>query len=64
MQILDLYGPFILFKGCFVDVNLNNLRLAMDNDHGSLFNIDPKTIDWDDYFYRIHIPGVIKYMLK
>ncbi|XP_044963519.1 probable fatty acyl-CoA reductase 4 isoform X2 [Hordeum vulgare subsp. vulgare] len=64
MQIVDLYGPFALFKGCFVDANLNKLRLAMANDHGSLFNIDPKTIDWDDYFYRVHLPGVIKYMLK
>uniref|UniRef100_A0A453J8S7 Fatty acyl-CoA reductase C-terminal domain-containing protein n=1 Tax=Aegilops tauschii subsp. strangulata TaxID=200361 RepID=A0A453J8S7_AEGTS len=64
MHLVDLYGPFALFKGCFDDVNLNKLRLAMTSNHGSLFNFDPKTIDWDDYFYRVHIPGVIKYMLK
>ncbi|KAI4998824.1 hypothetical protein ZWY2020_054166 [Hordeum vulgare] len=64
MQIVDLYGSYALFKGCFEDINLNKLRLALPNDHGSLFNFDPKTIDWNDYFYRVHIPGVIKYMLN
>ncbi|XP_037450093.1 probable fatty acyl-CoA reductase 4 [Triticum dicoccoides] len=67
MQLVDLYGPFSLFKGCFEDVNLNKLRLAMA-DHPTttspLFNFDPKTVDWDDYFYRVHIPGVMKYVLE
>ncbi|XBH96808.1 hypothetical protein VPH35_087122 [Triticum aestivum] len=64
MHLVDLYGPFALFKGCFDDVNLNKLRLAMTSNHGSLFNFDPKTIDWDDYFYSVHIPGVLKHMLN
>ncbi|KAG8050268.1 hypothetical protein GUJ93_ZPchr0009g281 [Zizania palustris] len=63
MHLVDLYGPFSLFKACFDDVNLHNLRLSMASS-SSLFNLDPKTIDWDDYFYKIHIPGVIKYVLK
>ena len=29
-----------------------------------MFNFDPKIIDWDDYFYRIHIPDVLKYVYK
>ncbi|XP_044952964.1 probable fatty acyl-CoA reductase 5 isoform X1 [Hordeum vulgare subsp. vulgare] len=67
MQLVDLYGPFSLFKGCFDDFNLNKLRLAIAQDPivtNRLFNFDPKTVDWDDYFYRIHIPGVMKYVLK
>ncbi|KAK1601192.1 hypothetical protein QYE76_016776 [Lolium multiflorum] len=70
MQLVDLYGPFSLFKGSFDDVNLNKLRLAMDDDHttngvgSGLFNFDTKTIDWDEYFYNVHIPGVMKYVLK
>ncbi|VAI41016.1 unnamed protein product [Triticum turgidum subsp. durum] len=67
MQLVDLYGPFSLFEGCFDDVNLNKLRLAMA-DHTTmtspLFNFDPKTVEWDEYFYRVHIPGVMKYVLK
>uniref|UniRef100_A0ACD5XYF2 Uncharacterized protein n=1 Tax=Avena sativa TaxID=4498 RepID=A0ACD5XYF2_AVESA len=70
MQLVDLYGPFSLFKGCFDDVNLNRLRIAMADDDGGaaaaggLYNFDPRTIDWDEYFYRVHIPGVMKYVLK
>jgi fatty acyl-CoA reductase len=26
------------------------------------FGFDPKCIDWEDYFYRVHIPGVVKYL--
>lgn len=26
------------------------------------FDFDPKSIDWDSYFYGVHIPGVLKYM--
>uniref|UniRef100_A0ACD5XZ98 Uncharacterized protein n=2 Tax=Avena sativa TaxID=4498 RepID=A0ACD5XZ98_AVESA len=65
MQLVDLYGPFSLFKGCFDDVNLNRLRIAMASAGGpGLFNFDPKTIDWDEYFHKVHIPGVMKYVLK
>ena len=32
------------------------------NNNGSYyFDFDPKSVDWDDYFYRVHIPGVVKY---
>ncbi|XP_062193236.1 fatty acyl-CoA reductase 1-like [Phragmites australis] len=64
MQLVDLYGPFALFKGCFDDGNMEKLRLAMAVDDSVAFNFDPKSIDWDDYFYKIHIPGVVKYVLK
>lgn len=33
-----------------------------DKSRESEFSFDPKSIDWDDYFYRIHIPGVLKYL--
>jgi fatty acyl-CoA reductase len=38
--------------------------MVMNTPEDDMFNFDPKTIDWDDYFYRIHIPGVLKYVLK
>ncbi|KAK3132632.1 hypothetical protein QOZ80_6AG0525390 [Eleusine coracana subsp. coracana] len=64
MHLVDLYGPFALFKGCFDDCNMEKLRLSMTAEDRVAFNFDPKTVDWDDYFYRIHIPGVMKYVLK
>lgn len=28
------------------------------------FNFDPKDIDWEDYIVNIHIPGLLRYVLK
>uniref|UniRef100_A0A0D9XAU2 Fatty acyl-CoA reductase n=1 Tax=Leersia perrieri TaxID=77586 RepID=A0A0D9XAU2_9ORYZ len=68
MHLVDVYGPFAFFKGCFDDINLERLRQKMGRsknpENDDMFNFDPKTIDWDDYFYSIHIPGVLKYILN
>ncbi|KAI3897482.1 hypothetical protein MKW92_032830, partial [Papaver armeniacum] len=29
-----------------------------------LFDFDPKRIDWKDYIKNVHIPGVMKYVVK
>uniref|UniRef100_A0ACD5ZA79 Uncharacterized protein n=1 Tax=Avena sativa TaxID=4498 RepID=A0ACD5ZA79_AVESA len=66
MQLIELYAPYTLFKGCFDDANLEKLRMAMNKDQNNsgvyYFDFDPKSIDWDDYFYRIHIPGLLRHM--
>nr|CAB3483801.1 unnamed protein product [Digitaria exilis] len=66
MHLVDVYGPFAFFKGCFDDMNLERLRLmmSMKTPEDRMFNFDPKTIDWEDYFTHIHIPGVLKYLCK
>uniref|UniRef100_A0ACD5VZJ7 Uncharacterized protein n=1 Tax=Avena sativa TaxID=4498 RepID=A0ACD5VZJ7_AVESA len=64
MKLIELYAPYTLFKGCFDDMNLERLRMSTEqnNDGEYYFDFDPKTIDWDDYFYKVHIPGVLKYL--
>lgn len=27
-----------------------------------MFYFDPKIINWDDYFVKTHIPGLVKYV--
>lgn len=48
----------------FDNMNLERLRMAMEQTNNTeyYFDFDPTTIDWDDYFYRVHIPGVLKYL--
>lgn len=29
-----------------------------------VFNFDPKTINWEDYFMNTHLPGIVKYVFK
>ncbi|KAI0531143.1 hypothetical protein KFK09_000695 [Dendrobium nobile] len=65
IHLADIYAPYTFFKGSFDDANLERLRKAMMNNvEMKLFDFDPKHIEWDDYLINIHIPGVIKYLLK
>ncbi|GJN04257.1 hypothetical protein PR202_ga21789 [Eleusine coracana subsp. coracana] len=66
MLLVDIYGPFAFLKGCYDDMNLERLRLTMKMNtlEDQMFNFDPRTIHWEEYFYRIHIPGVLKYLCK
>ncbi|THU48434.1 hypothetical protein C4D60_Mb09t26200 [Musa balbisiana] len=66
MHLVDLYEPYAFFRGCFDDLNMERLRMAMKKDDAEawMFDFDPKHIDWEDYFYRIHVPGVLKYAFK
>ncbi|GJN15459.1 hypothetical protein PR202_gb02377 [Eleusine coracana subsp. coracana] len=66
MLLVDIYGPFAFLKGCYDDMNLERLRMTMKMNtlEDQMFNFDPRTIHWEEYFYRIHIPGVLKYLCK
>ncbi|TVU09008.1 hypothetical protein EJB05_42444 [Eragrostis curvula] len=66
MHLVDVYGPFAFFQGCYDDMNLERLRskMTMKTPEDQMFNFDPRTINWEEYFYRIHIPGVLKYLCK
>jgi len=64
--LAKLFAPYGLFYARFDDTNLARLQAAISRDQNEshLFNFDPKSIDWDFYFYNIHIPGVLKYGQK
>ncbi|XP_077230438.1 alcohol-forming fatty acyl-CoA reductase-like isoform X2 [Tasmannia lanceolata] len=66
MRLIHLYKPYLFFKGRFDDLNSEKLRMAM-KDNGvvdEMFCFDPKCIDWEEYFMKIHIPGVVKHLFK
>ncbi|WJX50075.1 alcohol-forming fatty acyl-CoA reductase [Trifolium repens] len=65
-RLVDLYKPYLFFKGVFDDMNTEKLRVAARQGgvETDLFYFDPKVINWDDYFLNIHLPGVVKYILK
>lgn len=56
----------LCFECSFDDMNMEKLRLATRENgvESDLFCIDPKCIDWDDYFVNIHLPAVVKYVFK
>ncbi|XP_042410885.1 probable fatty acyl-CoA reductase 4 [Zingiber officinale] len=67
MHLVDLYQPYVFFKGRFDDKNLEGLRRSMAprvDGEVNMFDFDPKHVDWELYFSTIHIPGVMKYSCK
>lgn len=64
MRLIQLFSPYVFFKGVFDDMNTEKLRrvtkerCSIENE---IFYFDPKSINWDDYFVYTHIAGVVKY---
>ncbi|KAH7862348.1 hypothetical protein Vadar_003576 [Vaccinium darrowii] len=66
MRLVELYEPYLFFKGRYDDINTEKLRMAA-RDAGfeaDVFFFDPKVINWEDYFMNIHFPGVVHYVFK
>ncbi|KAI3450697.1 hypothetical protein Pfo_007362 [Paulownia fortunei] len=66
MRLIELYAPYLFFKGYYDDMNAEKLRRAAKESgiETDMFYFDPKSINWEDYFMNTHIPGVVKYVFK
>ncbi|GMP99014.1 hypothetical protein CsSME_00046664 [Camellia sinensis var. sinensis] len=66
MRMIELYQPYLFFKGVYDDTNTEKLQMTVKESSVEtiVFYFDPKIINWEDYFMNIHIPGVVKSMLK
>ncbi|XP_048425538.1 alcohol-forming fatty acyl-CoA reductase-like isoform X2 [Pyrus x bretschneideri] len=65
MRLVELYKPYMLFKGIFDDSNSRELQKLTSECYidAKEFNFDPKCIDWEDYIMNTHIPGLRKHVL-
>lgn len=49
----------------FDDTNTERLRNDIRNkDTNEAFVMDPKDINWEDYFMNIHFPGLVKHVIR
>ncbi|CAH2072164.1 unnamed protein product [Thlaspi arvense] len=67
MRLVELYKHYALVKLVFDDKNVEKLRIKRKNvtkEMGVSLGIDPKCIDWEDYFMATHIPGLITHVLE
>lgn len=62
MLLVKLYAPYAFFNGRFDDTNLSRLwsEAKMDGGDNSIFNFDPKCVDWHSYLVEVHVPAVLK----
>jgi fatty acyl-CoA reductase len=47
-------------------MNAEKLRIASRETcpEANDFDFDPISIDWEDYMMNVHIPGLVKYVIK
>ncbi|PWA56799.1 fatty acyl-CoA reductase 3 [Artemisia annua] len=67
LRLAELFKPYVLIHNIFDDANLNILNGIVSESIGAekeTFFLDVKSINWEDYFTNIHIPGLVKYALK
>ncbi|XP_059310772.1 fatty acyl-CoA reductase 1-like [Lycium ferocissimum] len=57
--------PILKTPLIFDDANAEMLRMATrEINADDTFNFDPRTIQWENYFKEIHIPGLVKYIFQ
>eukprot|EP01018_Ginkgo_biloba_P006208 Gb_33594 [translate_table: standard] len=64
MYLAELYEPYAFFEGRFDNENTENMLKRLSTEDMKAFYFDVKCIDWTHYFLDIHIPGLVKYVLK
>jgi thioester reductase-like protein len=58
-KLIELYEPFILHnEHVFECENTRLLSAALPPEERTLFEFDPESIDWWDYWINIHIPAL------
>ncbi|XP_028755587.1 fatty acyl-CoA reductase 1-like [Neltuma alba] len=61
IRMAKIYEPYAFFKAVFDVTNTENLYMATKMRN---VEFDPKSIDWTDYMMNVHIPGLIKFVIK
>ncbi|GJZ41319.1 alcohol-forming fatty acyl-CoA reductase-like protein [Tanacetum coccineum] len=67
LRIADLYKPYVLINIIYYDANLKTLHDTLrecNKAEKEMFYFDVKSVNWEDYFMNIHIPGLVKYALR
>jgi hypothetical protein len=64
-----IYEIFLLIAAMvesarFDITNTESLLRKISTEDLKAFNFDVKCIDWAHYFSNVHVPGVVKYVLK
>ncbi|PIA60101.1 hypothetical protein AQUCO_00400769v1, partial [Aquilegia coerulea] len=59
-----VYEPYTFYKGRFDNTNMQKLMEEMSEEEQKSFDMDVGSIEWKDYICNIHIPGLLRHVLK
>ncbi|KAI4333220.1 hypothetical protein L6164_018056 [Bauhinia variegata] len=63
-QMAEIYEPYAFYNGRFDNANTQKIMEEMSNEEIRDFGFDMKSVNWQQYFSRIHIPGLRNHALK
>ncbi|MBI3911547.1 MAG: AMP-binding protein [Armatimonadetes bacterium] len=59
-----IYGPYVRLNVQFEAANTRQLFCSLPPDEQELFPFDVSRIDWRHYIQDVHIPGLLRHVLK
>ncbi|KAI3990946.1 hypothetical protein MKX01_026130 [Papaver californicum] len=67
-RLAEIFEPYVFSKTTFDTSATDRLRMWTNAYYGpgetDIFDFDPKHINWKDYMVNVHVPGLIKYVVK
>ncbi|TVU30888.1 hypothetical protein EJB05_22538 [Eragrostis curvula] len=60
----SIYEPYTFYDGRFDSTNTEALLAEMSLEERAQFNFDVRSIEWKDYITNVHIPGLMKHVMK
>jgi len=64
MNLGRLYEPYTFYGGRFDIANTKALLAEMSEEERARFFSDAGSMDWEDYFIHVHVPGVRKHVMR
>ncbi|CAL4969405.1 unnamed protein product [Urochloa decumbens] len=64
MHLGRIYEPYTFYGGRFDTANTEALFAEMSVEEKDRFHFDVRSVDWEDYFTNVHIPGVRRHVMK
>ncbi|XP_042515249.1 fatty acyl-CoA reductase 2, chloroplastic-like [Macadamia integrifolia] len=62
--LANIYEPYTFYGGRFDNTNTEKLMEELSEEERKNFGFDVRSIDWQHYISKIHIPGLRKHVMK
>jgi hypothetical protein len=63
-QVAELYAPYTFYGCSFSSDNVQRLWASLTAEEQRVFGFDLSGLEWEGYLRRVHIPGLLRYVLK